>query len=118
MAQRRPGSSRKSANTSPMIRLVAASMALAFGRSIVTSSTVPRRSVLMGLSLIGLLSQSDQGINGDSALARWKNQQGIDLELLERFPVRLGEASHGHYGAYHRHAVARPAAVTVDEVRD
>src|SRR4051794_24775089 len=97
MATRNSGSSRKAANTSPMIRLVGASIAFAFGRSMVTSSTAPRRSVSMGLvinsSFRSQLPHPDQRVDGDRALAWRKHEQGIDVELLDLFCMGRGKRS-------------------------
>src|SRR5436190_6378298 len=59
MATRRSGSSRNDAKTRPIARLVARSMALAFGRSRVTSRTPPSTRVRTG-SGRSLMSRSQR----------------------------------------------------------
>src|SRR3982074_2583682 len=68
MATRSSGSSRKPANTSPMARLVAASIAFAFGRSSTTSSTAPLRVTRTGVSLTSRPERSQQLARDDVPL--------------------------------------------------
>src|SRR5581483_4725703 len=99
MATRRSGSSRKRANSAPMIRLVAASIALALGRSSVTSRTAPRRATLTCASaIVLLLYQADERVRGDGAAARRADDERIDVELDQAIGVRHRERLHGEDG--------------------
>src|SRR5687767_15929210 len=110
MAQRNAGSSRKPAKILPMRRLVSASMAFALGLSIVTSSTLPRRSVLIG-SLISF-SHPDQGIDGHRPLPLGHDKQRIHIQFLERIGMDFSKARHGRYSVHDCGAVAGAAAKT------
>src|SRR5437899_422195 len=79
MATRSSGSSRNFANTAPIARLVAASMALAFGRSSSTSRTAPSRRTRTGAPGMG------SGTQGPKQLAR----DDVPLDLARAIPDAL-----------------------------
>src|SRR2546429_391395 len=92
IATRSAGSSRNAVNTAFSRRLAARSMAFAFGRSIVTSKTVPRVAVLMpSIAVVsdmsGLLVQADQGVDCHGAAPRRAHDHGIQVELDEALEV-------------------------------
>src|SRR6056297_1085371 len=99
IAVRNSGSSRKSRNISPISRLVLRSIALALGRSSVTSRTWPRRSVFTELSDISSLL-------GKGILSRIVVP---DIFGLVR-GVLCGVAAHKarYHGKRHIHARAHP----------
>src|ERR1700674_4993748 len=68
IATRSSASSRKPANTSPIARLEAASMAFALGRSITTSRTAPLRVTRTGPSLMSRPKRSQQLARDDVPL--------------------------------------------------
>src|SRR3546814_13022092 len=87
MATRSSGSSRKSLKVLPKSRLVARSMALAFGRSSVTSRMAPRRLLRTTSGLgsdIGIAPPDDERVGGKSAAALGCYDERIDLQLHDR----------------------------------
>src|SRR3546814_15204346 len=76
-----------SLNVLPWSRLVASSMALAFGRSSVTSRRAPRRLLRTTSGLgsdIGIAPPDDERVGGKSAAALGCYDERIDLQLHDR----------------------------------
>ena len=88
MATRSSGSSRNALNVSPISRDVLRSMALAFGRSSVTSRIAPSRRVVM-TSDMSLSLTHQQRIRDPGALAFGADDQRVDVEFLDR--IGIGE---------------------------
>src|SRR3546814_5128034 len=94
MATRSSGSSRKSLKVLPKSRLVARSMALAFGRSSVTSRMAPRRLLRTTSGLgsdIGIAPPDDERVGGKSAAALGCYDERIDLQLNDRSEEHTSE---------------------------
>src|ERR1700679_3499354 len=102
MAMRSDLSSRNLMNTSFKRRLVARSMALALGRSIVTSSMLPSVTVLTpsdmaDLFILAGLSETNQCIDGHRPFSRGPYDHRIDVDFLKRRKLRgcvAGDAGH------------------------
>src|SRR5438093_5745248 len=97
MATRKLGSSRNALKVSPISRDVFRSMALAFGRSSVTSRMVPSRRVVM-TSAILLFSKHHQGVRDPGALAFGAHDQRVDVEFLDLAFILLHEAGNAGDG--------------------
>src|SRR6185436_6131855 len=97
MATRISGSSLNFMKTSPMMRLVAASMAFALGRLMVTSRMAPWRSVVMG-EVMSVSPHTNQGIHCHSSLG--KHEQGVYIKFFDVGTVSFAEAGDGHDGIY------------------
>src|SRR5450432_155836 len=93
IAMRSSASSRNELNTSLRRRLVARSMALALGRSIVTSRMTPSLTILIPSDMAFPyrsveLFQADQRIDGDRPQTRRPDDDRVDVDFNERIAVR------------------------------
>src|SRR5207302_7462682 len=92
IATRRAGSSRKRAKASPIARLVAASIAFAFGRSSTTSKMAPSRVMRRGDSVKRTLpDEINEHIGGDGAQPVRPHHQRIDVEFQQPIDVTQHE---------------------------
>src|SRR5579863_4635305 len=129
IATRSAGSSRKALNTAFRRRLAARSMALALGRSMVTSSTAPLRAVLMPLATpsvrversdiaLSSLHETDQCIDRHRALTARAHDDRIQIELGELLEIGRSVARARQRRLRQRRSVAgRAAAVTGEQPR-
>src|SRR6185437_9117334 len=124
MQTRSAGSSRKAVKISFRRRLAARSMALAFGRSRVTSRTapvvrvrIPARSLTSVISC--LLGKANQRIDGHDAEAGGADDHGIEVELQQSIHIVLRVTRACQHGVYQRRQVSeRPPAVAAEELAD
>src|ERR1700722_4092325 len=117
MATRSCGSSRNAPNTSFRRRLAGRSIALAFGRSMVTSRMGPSVTVLIPSDIALLLwQQPNQGIDSNRALAARSDDHRVHVEFDQAIDVGLGVASAGHRSGHQcRDIGLRPAAMAPDQ---
>src|SRR5260370_37085360 len=88
MATRSSGSSRNSAKSRPIARLVTASIAFALGRSSTTSRMAPRRATRSGPSVNSILpDDTDERIDRDGAVPFGADHQRVDVELEQALAV-------------------------------
>src|SRR4051812_47351209 len=97
MATRSSGSSRNALKVSPISREVLRSMALALGRSSVTSRIEPSRRVEMTSGIL-VFSQHQKRVGDPGALAFRADDQRIDVEFLDLAGIRLHEGSNARDG--------------------
>src|SRR5882762_2260722 len=114
IATRSAGSSRKAVNTWFSRRLAARSMAFAFGRSMVTSKTVPRVAVLMP-SDMSVFLQADQCVDCHGAKPGRAHDDGIEVQFHQALEVGRGVAGAGENSLHQRRDVCRRAATVTGE---
>src|SRR5262245_842109 len=121
MATRSSGSSRNARKVSPISRDVWRSMALAFGRSSVTSRIAPSRRVLTTSDMLQLpclrCARGDQQRVGDpGALPFRADDQRIDVQFLDEVGMLADEAGNAQNRVDGGGEVAfRPPAIAVEQ---
>src|SRR6185437_4229989 len=124
MQIRSAGSSRKAVKISFSRRLAARSMALALGRSRVTSRTapvarvrIPARSLTSDIS--GLLGKANQCIDGHDTAAGGADEHGIEFELQQSIHILLRIARAGQHRLRERGQISRrPTPVAAEQPAD
>src|SRR5882757_8717464 len=138
MPMRSSGSSRNAVKIAFSRRLAARSMALAFGRSRVTSRIAPSRVVrtpscvdwrtdmsrllrgrLPAQCMQSAVGQANQRVDCDGAEARWPNDDGVDVDLDESIYVGFCVTRAGEHGLDERgNVTGRFAAETCQQLRN
>src|SRR5579871_346824 len=100
-------------------RLIARSIALAFGRSIVTSRTAPSRWILTPSVMSAILPESYKCVDRDDASAARPHDDRIHVQLGERIEV-LGRVARDRADRANerRHVAGRLAAITIEQAPD